>query len=234
MKKGGLFVTGTDTGVGKTLVTAVLGAILQEAGIGFGVFKPVQTDVRGGRCPDLEVYKKFFKLPDPEREVVPVRFRAPQAPSIAAFLENKGVRIEKIIQSFYILREKHENLLIEGLGGAVVPLSQKVWLPDLMKKCGLPVLVVARPTLGTINHTCLTVSFLKRTGIRVAGIVFNRTGNPGDPVFKKVKEAIMRFTGVDVLGHLKNFNMNRVGPPRIIWSAQKTLKVPEILNHFIR
>jgi dethiobiotin synthetase len=166
--------------------------------------------------------------------VIPVRFRAPQAPSIAAFLENKGVRIEKIIQSFYILKQKHKNLLIEGLGGTVVPLSQKVWLPDFIKKSGLPVLVVARSTLGTINHTCLTVSFLKRAGIRVAGIVFNRTGDPEDAVFKKVKEAIMRFTGVSVLGHLKNFNMARVRPPRIIRSAQKTLKVPEILNHFTR
>jgi len=232
MPNKGLFITGTDTEIGKTVVTSIIGAILKEEGIDFGVFKPVQTGVEKGICPDLKVYKLFFEPDDMEEEIIPIKLKAPQAPTISAKLENNTIHIEKILQSFYILKQKHKNLLIEGIGGIMVPLTGEVLVYDFIKKTGLPAVVVTRPYLGTINHTCLTLSVLKHIGIKVAGIIFNRVNDIEDNIFQKVEEEIKRISNVPVLGYLRNYKIKKERIQEIISDARKTLFLDRILSFF--
>lgn len=222
MKKG-LFITGTDTGVGKTFVVCALARLLQREGVDFGVFKPVQTGLVRGKCPDLETYRRDFRLPDPEELTIPVRLTAPQAPVIAARLEKQELFIEKIRRSFYILQKRHDNMLVEGVGGVMVPLTPGVLVADFIRMCGLPALVVARPDLGTINHTCMTVDVLRRKGVKVAGVIINKVKNPGNAVFRMVLAEIERIAGVPVLG-----TIGRSQP------VKKSLDYGAILKHFAR
>ncbi|MFH0922080.1 MAG: dethiobiotin synthase [Fibrobacterota bacterium] len=229
-KRGGLFITGTDTDVGKTLVTSLLGALLQAKGYDIGLFKPVQTGVQ---CPDLEVYRRFVRLTDADDEIVPVRFREPQAPSIAARMEKKDAQIEKMLRTFYILQKRHKNLLIEGVGGILVPIGPKHQVMDLIKEFGLPALVVARPKLGTINHTCLTVLALRRAGIRVAGIVFNNLAPGEKEDFMHVEKEIRRLTRVPVLGCIPSIRP-KARPERILANAGIGFDMKRIQTFFVK
>ncbi|MBL8028785.1 MAG: dethiobiotin synthase, partial [Fibrobacteres bacterium] len=191
---GGLFITGTDTGVGKTVVTSQLGRVLQHLGYDVGVIKPVQTGIESD-FGDYAVYKKWMKV-DGEEYVVPYKFKAPQAPSIAASLERREIRFDDLLSTLYILMKRHRNMLIEGAGGVLVPISKKKSMRDLMVEIGFPVLVVARAELGTINHTLLTVESLKSVGLKVTGVVFNQVGNPDNAVLKMVQAEIAKLSGV--------------------------------------
>ena len=233
MKRGGLFITGTGTEVGKTTVTALLGALLQRSGYDLGLFKPVHTGVRGRHCPDLEMYSRFITLTDAEREIIPLRFREPQAPTIAAEMEKKQVQIEKVLRTFYILRKRHANLLIEGIGGVEVPVSKDYRVRDLIRRFALPALVVARPDLGTINHTCLTVRALRHDGLVVAGIVFSNIPPGGRKTFRLVEREIVRLTRCPVLGRVPRFNP-AAPVTRIVHAARQWFDMTGIRTYFIK
>ncbi len=228
----GLFITGTDTDVGKTIFTSVLAGVLDKKGYDFGIQKPIQTGMSNEKCTDLEVYKKFTKIKDNENLVIPERFREPQAPIISAELENRKVRIENIMESFYILNHKHKNMLIEGIGGVMVPITNSVMVVDLIRIFRLPVLIVSRPTLGTINHTCLTADFLKRRGIAIAGIVFSGVVQSENSIFIRVMEQIKRISRVPILGYLEKHDFFKSAPDGIVKRAEKTLKLDGILKFF--
>jgi dethiobiotin synthetase len=228
----GLFITGTDTDIGKTIVTSIIGAILQEDRIDFGLFKPVQSGTVNNLCPDLETYKLFIRLPDPEEEIIPVRLEAAQAPTIAAEMANTAVDIEKILRSFYILRQKHRNLLIEGIGGLMVPLCQDMLVIDFIKKTGMPAVVVTGSYLGTINHTCLTLAALSQKGVPVAGIIFNRVKRVEDPVFKHIENEIIRISNAPLLGYLNEWADFKDNTVQVIKQARKTLYINKLLSYF--
>jgi dethiobiotin synthetase len=235
MKKNdhGLFITGTDTDVGKTIITAVLGALLQEEGFDIGFFKPLHTGVTAKKCPDLEIYKRFAKLSDPENDIVPIRLREPQAPSVAAHLEKRAIQIEKLFRTFYILRHNHENLLIEGIGGVEVPIDKELQILHIIKRFKLPALVVARPSLGTINHTCLTVKALKLAKIPVAGIVFNNVPTRPEKAFALVQAEIARLTKCSVLGVVPHIEKARAARYWIA-KARQTLNLKKLTDFFTR
>ncbi len=228
----GLFVTGTDTGVGKTFVLCVLGAMLKRKGIDFGVFKPIQTGAARGGNPDLDAYRRCFALPDPEEEIVPVRLKAPQAPTIAAAMEKREVFIEKISRSFYILQHKHKNMLVEGIGGVMVPLVSDYLVLDFIKMTGLSALIVAASRLGTINHSSLTVLALKQKGIKVAGVVLNKAGASGSGLHQRVCREIERISGSPVLGSLGVFGSGKNRVDSILASAGKSLNTAAIMRFF--
>ena len=173
----GLFVTGTDTGVGKTYVSAGIARALTSRGVDVGVMKPAETGcrMRAGRLmpKDALRLKKSACVKDPLSLVTPYKFRSPLAPAVAAELEGKTIDPAKIIKAFQLLSMRHDFLIVEGAGGIMVPLSGTYTYLDLAKKLGLPVLLVARPGLGTINHTLLTIAALMGRKIEIAGIVIN-------------------------------------------------------------
>jgi malonyl-CoA O-methyltransferase len=169
----GVFVTGTDTGVGKTLVSALLLAALRAAGGAAGYFKPVQT---GAEDDTREVARlagvAFETLPRPAYAL-----RLPAAPSRAAAAEQ--VRIDPAVIAAAWRRLPAGRFVVEGAGGLLVPLTERDTMRDLVARLDLPLLVVASTRLGTINHTLLTLEAARRGGLAVAGLVLNGDPDPG-------------------------------------------------------
>ncbi len=192
--RNGLFITATDTGVGKTTVLCHLGRALQKAGYDIGVLKPLQTGLSKEKG-DYHEYKKWMTV-DSEGVVVPQKFDAPEAPSIAAKIENRHIRFDAINRSLYIMKRKHKNLLIEGAGGVLVPIGRGKTMLDLMVKINYPVLVVARTTLGTINHTLLTIEALRKRNLEIAGIVFNHAISNSGTNFESVFNEIQKLSKI--------------------------------------
>jgi dethiobiotin synthetase len=174
MNNRAFFVTGTDTGVGKTVVTALLASCMARRGVNVGVLKPVATgcEERDGalRSPDALFFKEIL---DPIELINPVCFREPLAPSVAAKIEGKEVDLTVLDEAHESLLKRHDAILIEGIGGLLVPLKGKFSVADLALRWGVPILIVARPGLGTINHTALTISCARSKGLRIAGFVMN-------------------------------------------------------------
>lgn len=173
-----LFVTGTDTGVGKTRVTAGLAVGVRLAGVSVGVMKPVETGCAPGpaglRAADAEVLAEFAGVMDADELVCPARYELPLAPAVAAELEGRPVDRSAIRRAFAALAARYRLLLVEGAGGLAVPLGDGAVMADLAAESGGRVLVVARPGLGTLNHTILTVEYARARGLRVLGVAVNR------------------------------------------------------------
>lgn len=200
------FVTGTDTGVGKSVVTGALAAALRQRGIDCGIMKPVQTGALpsdGERyAPDAEYLRQVSGISDPIELICPQMFDEPVAPSVAAEAEGRAVDIPAIHAAFAALAARHEMLLVEGAGGLAVPLRDTYVMADLAHEMDLPLIIVARPALGTINHTVLTVEYARLKGLRIAGIVIS--GYPATPTLaeRSAPAEIERLTGVPILGLL--------------------------------
>ena len=201
----GIFITGTDTGVGKTYVAAGISAALRSRGIDVGVMKPAETGcrVRAGKLVPSDALNliKAAESRDALSLVNPYRFRNPLAPLTAAEFEGKKISEDKILSAYYTLSRRHEFMIVEGAGGIMVPLSEKYLYLDLAAALGLPVLIVARPGLGTINHTLLTIAVLQERGITVSGIVINYADSRKPGLAEKTSPAfIEKFSGVKILG----------------------------------
>ena len=172
----GLFVTGTDTGVGKSVLSAAICAALTAAGEGVAAFKPVVTgldDPVGEWPPDHELLASVTgQAPE---DVAPLRFGPAVSPHLAA--ELAGVAIEP--RDLVAAASRHELVVCEGVGGLMVPLTPGYLVRDLAVDLGLPVVVASRPGLGTINHTLLTLEAARAAGLRVAAVVL--TPWPAEP-----------------------------------------------------
>ncbi len=172
-----LFITGTDTGCGKTIVTATLARALALRGVDVGVAKPFASGLdpeAPGLDSDIFFLQKAANLQESLDEVCPARFRLPLAPANAAPLEKKIVDVRSVLETMKRYVTKHRVTLIEGIGGAAVPLTRSYLVSDFVRDLGMACLVVARSALGTISHTVLTVEHLSNRGVPVHGIVFNR------------------------------------------------------------
>lgn len=172
-QRSGLFVTGTDTGVGKTVVACALARSLRGAGIDLGVMKPCETGVGPEGPLDARALRHAAGCDDAIEEVCPQSFVLPAAPSVAAQVEGRSVDLERVRAAAKTLAARHDFLLVEGAGGWLVPIAPAFSMADLAGELGFPVLVVARARLGTINHTLLTVEAIERRGLRLAGVVVN-------------------------------------------------------------
>ncbi len=196
MELRGVFVTATDTGAGKTAVTAGIAAVLRRRGVDVGVFKPVSS----GGTADARFLAKAAGVADALELVNPVRLAAPLSPNVAAELEGRQVPLEPIDDAYTRLTQLHDVVLVEGVGGLLVPVRDDVLVADLARRLDLPLLVVARAALGTINHTMLTLEAAHRRRQEVVGVVYNTTG-PGDPRAARTSpDVIHRLSGVRSLG----------------------------------
>jgi dethiobiotin synthetase len=199
-----IFITGTDTNVGKTIVTAGLAASLKSRGASVAVLKPIQTgSVQKNNklvSPDLEFVKSV------NHEIIThasYNFKTPAAPSLAASLEDVDIDIEKIVEDYKELGKKCDFVLVEGAGGILAPIKDSFLMRDLIKILDLPLLIVARPDLGTINHTLLTIEAAKSHYIDIKGIIFS--GYPEKTQDLAVKTApglIQKISGEKITGIL--------------------------------
>jgi dethiobiotin synthetase len=203
----GVFVTGTDTGVGKTWIAGGLTAFLRQQGRRAGYFKPIQSgcpEERGRLIPtDALWVRELAGLTDPLELLTPIALSRPLAPGVAADLEGVTLDLEKVAGALRELVGRLDFLVVEGAGGLYVPLIGTEFLVlDLVRWLGLPLLVVARAGLGTINHTTLTVMAARQAGIQVAGIVLNRyPAHPG-LAERTNPEVIEAITGTPILGKI--------------------------------
>lgn len=172
-----IFITGTDTGVGKTVVAAGIAAALRRRGLNVGVMKPVATGARrrGNRLvsDDAEFLLQASGAKDPMELVNPICLEAPLAPSVAAKLAHKPVSLNKVWKAYKVLTYVHEAIIVEGVGGLMVPILERYYVADMIRRMRIPVLIVSRPTLGTLNHTLLTVRVAEQYGLDVRGIIIN-------------------------------------------------------------
>lgn len=172
----GCFITGTDTGVGKTVVTAALGLYLKRRGLRMAVMKPIETGCLHERKlgSDAERLRTVIAATTSIDLISPYRFSLPLAPLTAARAAGVTIETDRIMKTCQNLSYDHDFILVEGVGGLMVPLSEKMDVRDLIASLGLPTLVVGRAALGGINHALLTIEALRQRAIPIVGIVLNQ------------------------------------------------------------
>lgn len=179
----GIFITGTDTGVGKTLITGYLAKYFRAAGY---------------NC----LTQKWIKTGSSSKDGAPYTFRLPASPHLAAEFEHRKVSFQKIVNSFKNLSLNSDFVLVEGIGGALVPFNKRQLVIDIVKSLNLPVLIVAQNKLGVINHTLLTVESLKVRGLNILGIVFNNLKGEKKFILKDNPRIIKAFAQITIFGCL--------------------------------
>lgn len=201
---GGIFVTGTDTGVGKTYIACVLAGLLHQRGVDVGVMKPAETGVADGESypEDAARLAAASGVTDSLDLVCPYRLREPLAPAVAAELEGRRIRIEEIRRSYAELASRHELVIVEGAGGLAVPFDGKLDMAGLARELGLPLLVVARAGLGTINHSVLTLEYARQLELETLGIVLNLCAEPPGLAERTNPKTAANITGLPVYGPL--------------------------------
>ncbi|OKL37772.1 dethiobiotin synthase [Domibacillus mangrovi] len=197
----GLFVTGTDTGVGKTMISCGLAAVLKEKKMDVGVFKPLLSGIsRDHPESDTSLLKQSSQTALTYEDITPFAFKEPLAPYVAGKLEGNEVRIEDVLRCWEKIKGKHEYFIVEGAGGISVPLGENFLVSHLIKALHLPIVIVARPNLGTVNHIFLTVQYAKSIGLTIAGIVINGISDHPDLAEKTNPNVIEELCGVPIIG----------------------------------
>jgi len=202
----GIFITGTDTGVGKTFFACGLAALLRESGYRVGAMKPAETGCveRDGKLfPEDAVRLKQASGCDLSLEkICPYQFREPLAPSIAAAREGVRIDIDRLIDLYTEISSMHDITVVEGAGGLMVPLLPSFTYVDLARVLKLPVIVVAANRLGTINHLLLTVEHASCKGLRVLGYVLNHTDHEPSLAAETNREALSTLTATPCIAEL--------------------------------
>ena len=194
------FVTGTDTGIGKTVVTAGLARYV-SARYQVGVFKPVQSGVTDLYESDASYLSRAIGYPGPCEDSFTYSFEEPLAPILAAEYAHVSISLEKILEMYGHVTKRSEFILVEGAGGLMVPVAENVLMADIAIACNLPLLIIARPDLGTINHILLTVHTARSLGIQVRGVIINGyRGSSSGPDIDKTVSLIREFGDIEVLG----------------------------------
>ncbi len=176
----GIFVTGTDTGVGKTVVTATLCRILRERGLDAVALKPFATGIgpdTDWRDNDPLLLAAAMDYAEQPEVISPVRLSPALSPYDAARLGGITLDLDAVWDAIHQVAARHAFALIEGVGGVYVPLTKDVTVADFAKRLNLPALVVARSGIGTINHSLLTVETLRQTRVGIEGLIFSRASD---------------------------------------------------------
>lgn len=204
------FITGTGTDVGKTVVTQCLGMMLQEKGVNVGALKPVQC-----AGDDAARIKRTLKLKQPLEDINPYFAPEPLSPHIAFSRMKKVIRPTKIRAAYENLKKSYDTVLIEGAGGLLVPITKDYLIADLARELDVPIIIVALPGLGAINHTLLTIQCARQYGLRIAGVVFNQAQHEKRGVAHETNpEAIKRLGDVPIIGDLPYLSSKR--PERLL------------------
>jgi dethiobiotin synthetase len=240
----GFFITGTDTGVGKTIISAALVKAVQFLGFRAVGMKPIETGCKrpavsrqhrehrdDSLIPSDGKFLKAISNSDESLDLItPVRFENPLAPLPASEREGIPVDMEKITNAFATFAHKYTVLIIEGVGGILVPITKDYFVLDMAKDFGLPVIVVTRPGLGMINHTLLTVNYALKEGLTVGGIIINYSrpaeGTIAEQTNPKVLATICPIPVLGIFPYLKN-----IGGDAIEEAAVKNLNLEMIKKY---
>ncbi len=197
-----IFVTGTDTDVGKTYVTAGLAVSLRKMGLDVGIMKPFAAGTaqkKGYNSEDVEILARAAQVKDPEKLLNPQFFKMPAAPYTASKNLKVKVRLDSVMSNFHKLSKLHSILLIEGIGGIMAPILKNYFVANLIKDMKIPAVIVARTRVGTINHTIMTCKMCEKYKIPIKGIILNNFESNGYPL-KVLERDLKILTGVPILG----------------------------------
>lgn len=199
-----LFITATDTGVGKTLVTGGLAYLLRGRGLDVGCWKPVQSgDLLHDATGDAARLKAIGDLPDELSMICGYSYGEPLAPRLAAERAGAPLLLDHLLTHYEGIRNQHQHVLAEGAGGLAVPLTSDATVADLAVRLGFPLLIIARANLGTVNHTVLTVEYARARGLRVAGVILSGGGRAGADISEGHNpQYIEEYADVPVLGRV--------------------------------
>lgn len=230
----GIFITGTDTGIGKTIVIAALTLALKHQGFSVGVMKPVQS----GFAPDDPESDgaKLLQLTgiqDTFAEVVPYAFTPPVAPGLAAQMAGITIERDTLSAAFQHLSQKYDLILVEGAGGLMAPLGADWTIAHLAQQLDLPVLIVARPNLGTVNHTVLTTIVARQFGLDPLGVILNEQKPLStDPSVATNAAYIEQFAQLPVYGKLPY--MDHLSTEQLLQNALNHIQLKDLIHHMTK
>lgn len=197
------FVTGTDTGVGKTVITAAIAGCLTKRDIDVGVMKPIASgnpQKNGFRSSDVSLLHQAAGVKDSEEMINPVFLPLPASPYDATKILNLPVDMPMIFEKFQELLKRHQMLLVEGIGGIMTPITKNFFVADMIKAMGLETIIITRASLGTLNHTVMTVKMCQQYKIPVKGIIVNYFDEKGTPSERNAPNTIYELTGIPIIG----------------------------------
>ena len=224
------FITGTDTDVGKTIVTAGLAAAIQKKGIDIGIMKPFAAGTLqsvGFKSKDTELLANAAKVNDPEDLVNPQFFHIPASPYTAAQNLGVDVDVQLVMNSFKQLSKIHDMMLIEGMGGIMTPILKNYFVTNLIREMNLDVILITRSRIGTINHTLMTCKMCVNNGIRIKGIIINNFDIDGYPPteLKRDMEKLTTFPVLGIIPRLDNFEIDLLRN-----TIEKEIDIESLLN----
>jgi len=184
----GLFLVGTDRGVGKTLIGVGLVAMLRELGVDATMMTPILT---GGSVESATALLREIGVEDPRQLVMPITFETAAAPFVASMIEDKPLELRKVLDAYHELTEQGKFVVVEG-GGALVPIARHYDMIDLLKDFELPSIIVGRSGRGTLNHCILTYRMMLVMGVQPRGFVLNGYGQYGDGFAESINPDALR------------------------------------------
>jgi dethiobiotin synthetase len=209
------FITGTDTGIGKTCLTAGLALAMKNSGINVGVMKPFATGIQqktGYQSEDVQILVEASGTNDDETLVNPYFFPIPVSPYMAANKLKIVIDVSLVLDRFEKLQSLHDVVLVEGIGGIMTPILKDYYVANLIKDMNLESLVVTGSRIGTINHTLLTCDACRKYGIKTKGIIINNFDTTGYAV-NDLRDDLINLSGLDVLcsiPHLDEYNTSEI------------------------
>jgi dethiobiotin synthetase len=233
-----IFVTGTDTGVGKTVISSALAAYFSlTKQMNVGVMKPFESGL-SKRDKDLLPWdaiclREASGSSDDLNLISPYTFESPVAPEVAASKEHVTIDIDMVDKVFRNLAGSHDLLIVEGAGGVMVPICENFFFADLIRKWNAPTLIVSRLGLGTINHTLLTNHLLGERGIKVLGVILNNTEGVDDLPAKTNPDVLRRYLDVPVLGifpHVRDLIKGMVNRERMADLVARNIDAEKLLS----
>ena len=199
-----IFITGTDTDVGKTYITAGLAVSVRKMGIDVGVMKPFAAGIaqkKGFKSEDVEILSTAAQVNDPENLVNPQFFPIPASPYTAWKNLKIKPKIPVILSSFKKLSKLHEMILVEGMGGVMTPILKNYHVTNLIKEMKIPAVIVTRSKIGTVNHTIMTVRMCEKYKIPIKGIIINDFDSDGYKT-RELTRDLKNLLGVPILGSI--------------------------------
>lgn len=188
----GVFITGIDTEIGKTEIACGFSWLLRKNEIKVGVMKPFATSSKiyskDYKSQDTAKLAKAAGVGDPDETLNPVFLPLAASPLMAAEISHKPINLKKVFEKFMLLKKKYDFIVVEGIGGVMVPITDKVSLLHIVRKMNLPVIIVSRTKLGSINHTVMTINACREFKVPIVGIIFNQM-----PIRPNIVESMTPF-----------------------------------------
>ena len=198
----GVFVTGTDTGVGKTQVGLAVIRELKSRGLRVAAMKPIETGVPDSGPEDALALWNATDRSAPLEDLCPLQYKLPAAPNIAARAEDREVDLKRVYDAFPRICHGQDFVWVEGAGGLLVPIGPSVCMADLAQTLQLPLILVARASLGTINHTLLSLGEIKRRRLPLLGVIISHAGGRLSKADHQNLSDLKAQLGTQLLGEL--------------------------------